>query len=167
MSGMLMDAAFNEVTHNIIGAAIKMHRHLGPRLARVDVPAVSPVRAICSKHPIRNAAVGSDPLQAGDACGDVPDRSDRGGADRRGTEISGSTLIHPRRAAPDLPSTDQLRPRRARPAYRRAPLRAVARCRCAARSSSHPRRPYIFCSVPSAPSVCHDLVTSLPVTILA
>jgi GxxExxY protein len=29
---MLIDAAFNEVTHNIIGAAIEVHRHLGPGL---------------------------------------------------------------------------------------------------------------------------------------
>jgi GxxExxY protein len=29
---MLIDAAFNDVTHNIIGAAIEVHRHLGPGL---------------------------------------------------------------------------------------------------------------------------------------
>ena len=29
---MLIDAAFNEVTHKIIGAAIEVHRHLGPGL---------------------------------------------------------------------------------------------------------------------------------------
>jgi GxxExxY protein len=29
---MLIDAAFNELTHNIIGAAIEVHRHLGPGL---------------------------------------------------------------------------------------------------------------------------------------
>jgi GxxExxY protein len=29
---MLIDAAFNAVTHNIIGAAIEVHRHLGPGL---------------------------------------------------------------------------------------------------------------------------------------
>lgn len=29
---MLIDAAFNEMTHNIIGAAIEVHRHLGPGL---------------------------------------------------------------------------------------------------------------------------------------
>ena len=32
MRGMLIDTAFNEVTRNIIGAAIEVHRHLGPGL---------------------------------------------------------------------------------------------------------------------------------------